>query len=396
MLTALRENGELLNLAIPQKKSTLLDMKNNEQFRCPVCKRKMMIRLGEKRIWHFSHEKGSICRADFEPESMYHLFGKKQLYQQLVNQSLNVELETYLPHLKQRPDLFVTNLSPPIAIEYQCATIPTDLLFKRTTTFLKAGILPYWILGKKRLNNVSNHLYRFDELSVQALCWIERSNSSPFLLYYCPLTSAFTMLYGIFPFSTNTFFALHEIFSLNRFKLPFFLKNPSLRFPNEFVDLWIQKLTNARLYLHVNKQASVISLKRMFLNRGITPCLFPLEAGMPLKHGIWFETPAYVWQSVFLVEILHPFPLDTSFEFRDVYRGFVTHMPIYKIKIRKGLNMPDSHFSYALMDYLCWLSKIGILKKTGKATFRKKKEIRFPNTIEGVEDKVRQMILSCR
>ncbi len=105
-----------------------------------VCNGNVTLKLGTKRIWHFSHLKDVLCAGETEPESTYHLLGKKQLYRWLSIQNFTPEMERYFPLLKQRADLFLPNLST--AFEFQCSTIPTEIFTKRTRSYRKANIDP--------------------------------------------------------------------------------------------------------------------------------------------------------------------------------------------------------------------------------------------------------------
>lgn len=52
-------------------------------YRCPGCKRRLILRQGSKRIWHFAHRMDSTCNG----ETLYHETAK-HLVKQVVNESV--------------------------------------------------------------------------------------------------------------------------------------------------------------------------------------------------------------------------------------------------------------------------------------------------------------------
>ncbi|MDI5790199.1 competence protein CoiA family protein [Bacillus licheniformis] len=87
-----------------------------------------------------------------EPESPYHLKGKRLLYEWLGRQGLRPVLEPYLQEIRQRPDLLLEHGTRQVAVEFQCANLNAAAYRKRTEGFLRLGIEPVWILGGNRIN----------------------------------------------------------------------------------------------------------------------------------------------------------------------------------------------------------------------------------------------------
>ena len=47
--------------------------REDQEFQCPECKEKVMMKIGTQRMEHFAHQKGSLCVESYERESEYHL-----------------------------------------------------------------------------------------------------------------------------------------------------------------------------------------------------------------------------------------------------------------------------------------------------------------------------------
>ncbi len=393
MLTALMDKNHFCNLAENWRREDLVQLRSKETFRCPVCQEEVIMKLGTKKIWHFAHKKDSSCRDEYEPESMYHLFGKKQLYRWLEKQNYVIELEKHLPILNQRPDLYLPSQSPPVAFEFQCSSLSAELIYKRTSSYLQGAIHPIWILGEKRISHLNGATYRLDDLALNALQYPPDDSRRPYLLYYCPLTSAFTILHSIIPYSSQTIFAARKTIPLHKAHFPMVLPSPK-SLPTDFISFWIQKVFKNRLYLHVNRDESVVLMKHRLIDSGAVPSLFPIEAGVPSNYMYWFETPSFVWQTILLIDIIKPLPVGASFQFKDVYKPFLHLIKTYRIKVRHNLHS-DSHLSYAIMDYLKCLRKAGLLGWGGKGRFVKKRDPELPKTVLEAKDKLQGMILTC-
>ncbi|MFT9599409.1 competence protein CoiA, partial [Mesobacillus sp.] len=105
MLVAYKSDGKRLSLGERWEKSDLIGIRSREKFHCPVCGEEVVMKLGSKKIWHFSHLSGGSCHYEYDRESEYHLSGKLQLFNWLKKQGINAELESFDPQMKQKPDI---------------------------------------------------------------------------------------------------------------------------------------------------------------------------------------------------------------------------------------------------------------------------------------------------
>ena len=137
MLTALNENGKLLNLLMdePQK---------NDHFYCPGCQGQVRLKQGTILRPHFAHIILKDCHYAYENESAQHLELKSALYRWLKHE-VAVEIEAVLPELGQIADLLVEEK---LALEVQCSSLSIQRLLERTKAYQDQGIEVLWLLGK--------------------------------------------------------------------------------------------------------------------------------------------------------------------------------------------------------------------------------------------------------
>lgn len=137
MLCARDENGNIVNLlkAIPEKGI----------YTCPACNSRVRLKQGQIKMPHFAHLSLQGCTVWSENESVQHLTLKKILYQWFYDSGCAVEIEKYLPQLRQTPDLLVNEK---IAIEVQCSPLSIRRLRERTINYQKGGYVVIWLLGQ--------------------------------------------------------------------------------------------------------------------------------------------------------------------------------------------------------------------------------------------------------
>ncbi|WLD94922.1 competence protein CoiA [Alkalihalobacillus sp. AL-G] len=386
MLLAKSASGQLINLGEPWERKDLEQLRKNESFLCPACSNTVQLKLGSKRIWHFSHLDSNECSGQHEPESMYHLTAKVQLYQWLKKNYPIVKMEHYFTSFKQRPDLLLSNITRLYAIEFQCSTISEKLIQKRTATYSQHSIEPYWILGHSRISAKSDCVFRMDDVAWNAIRFAPKTD--PFLIYYSPRNQYFFLLQSIIPFSTRTVFATPLAIALPDATFPVQIDPKISRFPTSLIQPWKNLLQQTRLYLHLSRDPAVLNLKKRMLDKGIPVSLFPAEAGIPTKYLYWFKTPSYIWQTRFLIEMIDPLPLGSSIDFQNVYRLFIKQFSALKIKRRLFSIKVDSHISFAIMDYMNWLTRLGVLERKSSVTFIKMRGIEYPSSIAEANQRV--------
>lgn len=376
LLSAINRQGQIISLVHTNDENVL-----NQEFFCPTCYERLIVKKGSNRRWHFSHYHNSNCGAS-ESESEYHLNGKLLLYEWIKGQNISVELEKYFSNIKQRADLCIQSSPFPISIEFQCATIRDELFLLRTKNYFQLGAKPLWILGGNRLNRLGKNVFRLRRMDWLALHERKSSPPDPFLLYFCPTSDQFALLTNIIPYSSTKIVA--DLQYINRKQLHF-----QDLFSSDLVDQksmdyseWHKVKTNWRIYPYLRKTSAYFYVNRMLQNKHRNLPLFPPEAGMPTKYLFWIETPPYLWQTWLLVHCVIPQKENSTISFDDVYQQFKALVRKQIFRVRNFPLLEKSHYSFAIMNYLLFLCKIGILRKVGKRTFNKINEIQLPSSID--------------
>ena len=124
----------------------LKEENRSQKFFCPNCPSKLIPVIPKKEIIdHFRHKDG---HAHGEPETKEHCYGKNLIRKVAMN--LGFEATTEYRIGDHVTDVFVK--SPvPLAIEFQCSKCNSEEIMKRTSTYLKEGVVTLWILGNSFL-----------------------------------------------------------------------------------------------------------------------------------------------------------------------------------------------------------------------------------------------------
>lgn len=378
MLLAITESGRTISLVEKWEKQQLLHITESERILCPACKEKVQLKKGNKRIWHFAHISKMNCEIQLENESEYHLKGKIQLYEWLTTQGIDVEVEKYLPQIKQRPDLFLTWGDRSYALEFQCSTIESTVLLKRTKVYLRENITPIWILGGNRLKRSSENILKLTAFDL--LMTNSSHNKTLSLIYYCPATRQFSIVSSLTPFSPINFFASVDFFLPTQIYFPEIISlRRNYKIPSEHIWLSMKSRWRKNTYLFADD-----SVKRIFYENRLPLSLVPGEAGIPVESMIWIRTEPIIWQGWILLEFIIPLKVGGTISFQEIFQSFKAKVKQSFFIIRQLPSLRDSHYSFAIMDYLQQLEKLGIIERDfrERSSFRKNTVLILPKNVE--------------
>ncbi|MFZ3577918.1 competence protein CoiA [Virgibacillus sp. DJP39] len=371
MLQAKSNSGKLTTL-VRLTKQELLEAKN-DIFYCPTCNEQVLIKAGPKTIPHFAHYAKAECAANDHGEGPYHEQGKLLLYEWLTNQRIETELEKYIPELGQRPDILVTlNSRRKIAIEYQCARIPTEILNQRNIGYRGAGITPIWILGAKHFHRLRHHHFKIDQF---ILSFLHRfSPEFPLtLFFFCPHTQQFIIIQHIYLITSR-----HAI---GRFK---FNAAKDLSFPKMFTkqtfpveklfELWKNEKTAFRLQQSNRVYGSELAWKKWLYEKGGHRETLSSVVYLPVQGQYRMKTSLGNWQSRLIIEVLEPLPIGATFTLDRCYQ-ILRYRPQQQSILVTGEDDPVYH-------YLKLLKQLKLIDEVQLHSFKKLQNITFPKYIE--------------
>lgn len=196
-------------------RAELADLRMREQFFCPGCNGDMLLKIGETKIPHFAHKSLILCETFHEPESALHLKGKLNLHRFFHSKNHTVELEKYLPDIKQRADLLVNGQT---AIEFQCSTIPRNQIIERSNGYRSLGIPVIWIGGIQQPLTEGIHSIKLKSYEAELR---QTSGKFRFLLLFNPDSNRFYYCSSLFYVSGNHWIGKTKALSAIRQTFPF-------------------------------------------------------------------------------------------------------------------------------------------------------------------------------
>jgi competence protein CoiA len=376
LLTAKTKTGKTICLGYDYKRETLQYFRNREEFICPVCGEDLSLKLGNQRIYHFAHKKGSVCREIYENESVYHMEGKRQLYQWLIRQRIPSVLEYYDSEIKQRPDIMFKHNGMKYALEYQCSTLSEDVFLKRTESYIQHGYIPLWIIGSKNIKSKRNSIL---SLSGFDYMFLRESNQHQFTIpSYCPEKRHFVILGSIQPYSTKNALAQVDTYPINSASLDGIL-HPKI---TNKIDIfqWNQVVER----YNINWSFHPSPEKKRFLyeiyNHGLNLYLLPPEIGLSVPHSLHLLTPPTIWQTYIYIDNFINLNSGDYIHLKDVERNFNKRIKRKEINSRNILQITEQNPFMAVVEYLFLLEKVGYLKQDGKTIFRMVNKIKIPKS----------------
>lgn len=363
----------------------LQKIRSIEEFYCPECREKVILKLGSKRIEHFAHQQGAQCSEGHERESAYHMNGKLQLFQRLGELNLYPALEPYFSSIRQRSDISFMQQMKQYALEFQCSAIPLPLLEKRTKNYRKIKASVLWILGGKNIKRTGANKV---SLSPFDYYFVTKSPSGIwFLPAYCPQIKMFILLHHFFPISTKNAFVHLTMIPLQRFT-----------FESLSVTTKQNPFSSAewRKEMHFQKQGMQMRGMRQYyplLEELYLSCLslslLPPYIGLPVSSAILLETPPLIWQLYFFLDHLWQKKAGEHFTVNHLFQGYVKRLERGFLQERTLPLLSDLSPLLPVLEYTELLEKIGVLEKMNSSTYLLKQTLQLPQHVteqQRVED----------
>ncbi|MFD2443201.1 competence protein CoiA [Bacillus sp. CGMCC 1.16607] len=377
MLTALKKNGDRICLGDGWGKADLQVLRNNELFYCPLCRENVILKLGEKRVFHFSHLQGSSCLFEYERESEYHMNGKLQLYHWLKQQGLTPEMEYYDPKIKQRADIIFFIGRKKFALEYQCSSISEESLSKRTKGYLSNGYSPIWILGGNQFSRCTAYISSLSDLHY---LFLQSFTSNIWTIpYYCSVVKKFILLQSIQPISSRRAFTDQKLISIEKINMTQLLS--SFKVKNIQPMLWVKELQKWKQKQVQFQNAYHHPFLRALYENNLNLFLLPPYIGLPIRYSPYIMTPPIIWQSYLFIDVFLKWNIDKPIKFHNIYVPFMKRIFQKHIQVRQLPLLKEGHISMAVQEYLQLLVNVGFFKRVNSNTFLINKPIDVPNNV---------------
>jgi competence protein CoiA len=386
LLNARTKTGKNICLGYDYKKETLLYLRSKEEFLCPICGESVLLKLGDSRIFHFAHKQGGTCRDFYESETFSHMEGKRQLYQWLNRQKIPSVLEYYDRKIQQRPDIMFTYNRKRYALEYQCSTIPESVFIKRTTTYLKNGYIPLWILS-------SNHIHQKKQeivgLSNFHYLFLRSTSSGTFYIpTYCPDKQLFHFVESITSYSIKNAFAQHSYYQANKTKLESLLE-PKMSMQLN-LSSWNSEMEKSTLNWSLHPGQKQKEFLHELYNRNLNPFLLPPEIGLPVPHSVLIQTSPLIWQTYLFIDVLANKKPHDLITLQEINVQFKKRIRRNDIILRKLPQVMSVNPLLAVTEYLQHLERLEIVTRKGDMTFQLQRKIIIPKSNREMEQAKRQ------
>lgn len=368
MFTAITETGEIINLFNRKEKDDLTWLRHTPLY-CPECKGRVLLKMGEKKITHFAHERIECCSSNGEAESRYHLQGKLQLYQKLAELNLHPQLEPYYPEIKQRADISFVFHNKQYVIEYQCAVISPQLIKKRTDGYRKVNIHPIWIIG-------FCHLKKWNPIKLKLSAFIYQFfilyRKQYLLLSYCPNNRAFYLIQNPIPISISQSFVTTFFYPLVKIER----EPPLIPIQKWHFAYWREIIHQQKTKdVHYPTRTNTQFLKELYTHE-FHPHFLPPFIGIPLKEGFLLETPPLYWQATIFLDNFKE--KKKIYPLQKIYANFHKRIKSRQIKGRNFPFITETDWRNAVKQYLDLLVKLKVIEEVKPQFYRMlyKKNIR--------------------
>lgn len=290
ILVAKTEGEVLIYLTDSFNRNEMLAMRKRYTFYCPDCGGVVLLKIGDIKIPHFAHKSLSACGSS-EPESSIHLLGKILLHQFFIDKKIPAEIETYLPTIRQRADIFVNRRT---AVEFQCSPISASNVSKRSSAYSGQGFEFVWIAGIKETKENCIQVIKLMEYQKEMFVRLHHSN---YLILLNPKVKEFQYFSNLFYVSGSRWVGKVATLPIDKQTYPF--ATPKTLSRKEFDSIYTV-FSNARSTFIKSQYFA----KKRFQNPFWLLCYnlrldmrnLPETIGVPILRADCLAEHAVIWQ----------------------------------------------------------------------------------------------------
>lgn len=338
-------------------------LQKNAYF-CPQCLTKVILKVGEFKIPHFSHKASHTCTGFSEPESLAHLEAKLQLYNWLIHSAEEAEVEKIYSGFNQRADVGVRIQGQEYAIEFQRSRIPYRDFIKRTKEYTSHDVVPVWLLSHDVLKKPVENKISLSSFHQQFIRY-SSSLKQFFLVSYDHVHQSFSTLHYLIPLSSSVFLTSKSSFPLKQVKFPHFslqslyYSEQELHIIREQRKRWLQ----SRL---VQGKGCLDGLLSLLYEQRTNLQLLPAWVGIPVRHSLFIKEPDAEWQCFLYLLLNECKSYEKPLSLKYMLIRMNDYIDLGYLTLRQIQFQPPDTLLRAVTDYLDTLQKLGIVVKGQK------------------------------
>ncbi|MGV3488188.1 MAG: competence protein CoiA [Tuberibacillus sp.] len=376
MLTAMSDKGRRFTITKSHQASDLKKWREESQFYCEACGRPLTLKIGEQVSWHFAHKPNTKCVGEHEPESLAHLEGKKVLFSWLKKQGLSPIMEQYLPKIRQRADIFIPQISPSVAIEYQCSSLPPERFMERNQGYDQLQIQPIWILGENRLKRVGSHTYKWMQTE-HLMTFHTGGKQKPYAIFFDGRKERFTFLYDFWSISPSLMIAEHEIVPASKLAMQHLFHPHLLSSHTELKETaWLHHKEKWRTARSPYPSRLERYIRKICQHLGLHFECFPAFIGLPIPNDLTIASPTYLWQAWLVLQFLYSRPVGTMINTKTIIKSFAYLMDENIVQIR-GSGMQEAEIERPILHYLTILERFSYIGKCDNRNYVLKRKVEW-------------------
>ncbi|WP_430509485.1 competence protein CoiA [Gottfriedia solisilvae] len=360
MINALDKFENQINLFEMKSSTSSFEIKKLGPFKCPICKKQVLLKLGMKRRAHFAHISVSECE-NARKESKEHYDGKYDLYEYFKRIGGRVYIEKYLESIQQRPDILVEFNNYVICIEYQCSIIPLQQIIDRTKSYHEISLKVLWILGMNMHLPKSKFTYALNSLAIYCLGNSQHST----LCFYDPSKRIFVKLSSLIAFSPTIFVGMKSSYKIENCTPSQLISQVKID-KNDFVTTWCALKKGYRKKQHLYYKGSFYPLKEHLYTLQID--YLPAVIGVPLACNYLLNEHCIVWQGILFLNFIHSKKIGEMIFEKEISDFFFQQIETGIWRVNVVSHKDISNLENCVENYIHFLDQIGIVKqiKNGK------------------------------
>ncbi|HLQ84126.1 MAG TPA: competence protein CoiA family protein [Pseudogracilibacillus sp.] len=375
MSRAIDQNGIIIILSKYSRNELKKLKRKNIKYYCLICKKRMILKVGERKRPHFSHLKLKQ-KVNNGKETEHHKLGTDLLYRSFVNQGFYTKKEHYIPSIKQRPDVVVAINNESYAFEFQLSKISLSLFKKRTFNLKDAGFKPIWLLSSKLLVMKNNNRVKLTPFLSQFIHQFSKIHP-PQLFFYHPEQKKVIILEHILFYSEKYAYVQKRIIKVSELSIDL-LKNARELNVKSLLYFWQREKFKFRTKPRNYARGTEYQWRLWLYKKNIHFENLPAHIYLPTRNNYVFKVPPWNWQSRIYLTIIQPLKVDDVFYYEDC------------INVIKKYLIPKSHYPLikyypsALINYLNLLTYLNIIKPISHHKYIKINQSNFNQALKNL------------